>query len=108
MELISEVVSYLNANQPMVIALGGLLSVVAQYGINHIKCLSKFANYLLGLGVLPILSTVVLSLATTVDPSVYPWVALAGQTIYALYEWLKRHAVKQATPAVVNGELQGV
>ena len=106
MQTVSAIVSYLNANQPVVVALAGLLAVAVQYALNHIRGFSTLTNYILGLIALPGVATIALAFSTNVHLAAYPWVAVVGQLLYASYEQIKKNAVtsalKVSTPVVLG------
>ena len=106
MQTVSAIVSYLNANQPVVVALAGLFAVAVQYALNHFKALGTLSNYILGLVALPGVATIALAFSTNVHLAAYPWVAVVGQLLYASYEQLKKNAVNSAlkvsTPTVLG------
>lgn len=93
-----EVLNYLNANPPVIVALVGLAGVVVQYLVKRVFKLSdaKLTNYVLALGAVPGLLTGVVALGTSLHMSQYPWVVVASQAMYAGYEKLKANAEKQA------------
>lgn len=92
MELFNAVVDYLNQNQPLVVAIAGLLAVFLQYAINHVKGLGKLTNYTLGIIALPGVTTAGLAFGTSLHLTAYPWVVVVGQLIYAVYEKIKANA----------------
>jgi hypothetical protein len=100
METVHGVVDYLNANQPVLLALASLLAVVTHYALDHFAGFGKLTNRLLGLVAIPGLVTALLALATSIHAYQYPVVVVLGQLLFAANEKYKSSLVSKDTAQV--------
>lgn len=94
--IVNDVINYLNANQPVLLAIAGLVAVLLHYAVDHIAGFGKLTNKVLGLVAIPGLLTAGAALLTTIHAYQYPIVAIIGQLIYAVNEAYRARVIAKS------------